>query len=834
VIPATAQAGIFTLEQLVETRDDGDALLLDIYFNLVDSNNRPLSEVEVEDGRITLDTGEQYNDDQVSVGKSSAPYFIVLVLDASGSMSSANPALRQAAIAAIERAPSGAQFAVLSFDELVRDVQGFSADLDETQRNIDGVRSVENGGTCLYDAAYRALDLLIRQSQGRRAVILFSDGVDERSDGVQPCSVRSADDTIAYAQANRVPLHVIGMTGADGTAEQIDSALLSRFAVSTGGLFSSGSESQLGTLFERAMIVLSGQWLAQVRLFPRAGQHSATLIPILRDGVQAQPITVQFTSPRDYELPFQLFAGAPRYDVTSGTISLDVTTTGGGRAASLIAQVLDERNLAVYQPDTPIALSAATDSVPLTLTIPATAIAANGRYRVLLNAAASNSGVLLPEDIEVEFTIDRTQPTVVAVQVRLSIVNVRLLPDTVEIGFDVIGAERIAAMRLILIDEFGAAVGAPITTTAAQRTASFPRAGLPPGAEYTVELTAYASDGRPLIDQPARRGFANGAPPEPPRLIMAISHTPGVAGVTVDLDSSNITAIDSLDVAVFNADTNTRIGTPFRLDRVPASFILPPELIARLGAGDYIVTLSPRDIDGALLLDVPLESDPFLYAPPTPGFIQVVGSIVTNPIVLSVIVAGILFLSVTLYQRTRRARRSTRAPGYRYRDDKSVIKDIGRTRDTDDLTVIDRADDYGRAAQNPTALYSAPARKLDDDDTLHDRPLAELVVMRAESFTQGKRFTLTRTGATLGRGAGTINFDRDEDVSSKHLVLQYDQQRRVFTASDVGREGRGTVNGTKIDSKLIKNNIVELPGDRQTIIRMGSVKLAFRMYPAQR
>ena len=44
-------------------------------------------------------------------------------------------------------------------------------------------------GTCLYDAAYQAVEMASTTPPGRRAVVLFTDGKDETASGEQ-CSFR--------------------------------------------------------------------------------------------------------------------------------------------------------------------------------------------------------------------------------------------------------------------------------------------------------------------------------------------------------------------------------------------------------------------------------------------------------------------------------------------------------------------------------------------------------------------------------------------------------------------------------------------------------------------
>ncbi|HEX4606104.1 MAG TPA: VWA domain-containing protein [Candidatus Angelobacter sp.] len=62
-------------------------------------------------------------------------------------------------------------------------------------------RGFEGGGTLLYDAAYLASDELMKKQQGRKALIILSDGVDRGSKLNLDAAIESAQkaDTVVYA-----------------------------------------------------------------------------------------------------------------------------------------------------------------------------------------------------------------------------------------------------------------------------------------------------------------------------------------------------------------------------------------------------------------------------------------------------------------------------------------------------------------------------------------------------------------------------------------------------------------------------------------------------------
>ncbi len=106
------------------------------------------------------------------------PFSAVLVLDTSNSAQDRLKAIQRAAVDFTSQLRPGDRMMVISFDNEVRSLTGFTQDRTELEHAI---KSTESGfGKLLYEAVARALDQL-KDVEGRRAVILFSDGVDMRS-----------------------------------------------------------------------------------------------------------------------------------------------------------------------------------------------------------------------------------------------------------------------------------------------------------------------------------------------------------------------------------------------------------------------------------------------------------------------------------------------------------------------------------------------------------------------------------------------------------------------------------------------------------------------------
>lgn len=110
----------------------------------------------------------------------SAPFHVVLMLDTSASTKEKLSGIQQAAIAFIDQLDSDDQVKIVSFDDAVRDLNDFTSDKPALRDIIKQTRPGE--GTKVYDAVQLSLNQL-RWVNGRKAIVIFTDGVDWHSDG---------------------------------------------------------------------------------------------------------------------------------------------------------------------------------------------------------------------------------------------------------------------------------------------------------------------------------------------------------------------------------------------------------------------------------------------------------------------------------------------------------------------------------------------------------------------------------------------------------------------------------------------------------------------------
>src|SRR5205085_7738215 len=108
-----------------------------------------------------------------------APFNVVLMLDTSASTQEKLSQIQRAAIEFTEQLQREDRVKVISFDDQVRDLCDFTSDRSVIQWAIRATRPGQ--GTKLYDAMRTSLNALQR-IKGRKAIVIFTDGVDSFSD----------------------------------------------------------------------------------------------------------------------------------------------------------------------------------------------------------------------------------------------------------------------------------------------------------------------------------------------------------------------------------------------------------------------------------------------------------------------------------------------------------------------------------------------------------------------------------------------------------------------------------------------------------------------------
>ncbi|MEE4193640.1 MAG: FHA domain-containing protein [Anaerolineae bacterium] len=281
---------------LISTYEAEDAMTLKLYFNLYDpATGTPFTVLKVKDAQMTLLKTNFVS--PVEIKEPDLPIYVTMVLDASGSMAASASKLQEAAKLALNNPPDDSLFAIVQFDEEIKLLQDFTENISAINFAIDAYKTSING-TCLYDAAYTAVEAQANAPAGRRAVILFTDGTDEKRDGTQ-CSQKSYQELIALAMEMQVPIHTIGLSS---TANKLNEVELRSMASSTGGYSAIANQDALDEAFANIMTALKAQWMAEAIMYPKDGTNEAVFTMTLEDNTTLNT-AFSFESNSDYPGP---------------------------------------------------------------------------------------------------------------------------------------------------------------------------------------------------------------------------------------------------------------------------------------------------------------------------------------------------------------------------------------------------------------------------------------------------------------------------------------------------------------------------------------------------
>jgi Ca-activated chloride channel homolog len=228
-------------------------VVLDKKGRFVEGLEKKNFQLRVQGVRVDLDTFEK---------DETAPASFAFLIDTSGSMKLARKLdYAKAAVRHIvsQRKP-GDDFALFAFaEEEVRLVSDFS---QNPARMLAALDELEAGGqTALFDAVAATPSKMLAGKNGKRAIVLFSDGVDN-------ASRLTPDEMAEILQQVSIPVYAIGMKNAsfDRLTDEERSKLsvdnLRMLAASSGGrMYLPGGEEDLGPVAEKISAEVRKQYL---------------------------------------------------------------------------------------------------------------------------------------------------------------------------------------------------------------------------------------------------------------------------------------------------------------------------------------------------------------------------------------------------------------------------------------------------------------------------------------------------------------------------------------------------------------------------------------------
>jgi Ca-activated chloride channel family protein len=204
-----------------------DVSLVLVNMTVTDPYDRLVTGLEKENFRVFEDGKEQ----EVTIFSSEdVPISIGIIFDMSGSMSDKIGRARQAAAQFLKTANPRDEFFMVSFNDRAQLTSGFTSSVDELENRT--MFTTAKGKTALLDAVYLGLSQMRSSSNGKRALLVISDGGDNHSR-------YNEKDIRNFLKEADCQLYVMGVFDINDMQrtdeEQYGPTLLSELAEMTGG-----------------------------------------------------------------------------------------------------------------------------------------------------------------------------------------------------------------------------------------------------------------------------------------------------------------------------------------------------------------------------------------------------------------------------------------------------------------------------------------------------------------------------------------------------------------------------------------------------------------------
>jgi Ca-activated chloride channel family protein len=191
-------------------------------FTAVGTGQEPASIIR--DDLIVLEDGVPQQVD--TFHEAVLPVTFMLALDSSGSIKKSAAKAQEAAREFITAMRPEDKLGMILFADKSNSVHSPTERRDESLKAIDGY--VAEGGTALYDALYDSL-AQIADVQGRRVVVVVTDGLDENAASNGPGSLRTSEEVLQKLQQTEATLYAVGL------GSRVNRAYLQQLADLSGG-----------------------------------------------------------------------------------------------------------------------------------------------------------------------------------------------------------------------------------------------------------------------------------------------------------------------------------------------------------------------------------------------------------------------------------------------------------------------------------------------------------------------------------------------------------------------------------------------------------------------
>ena len=161
--------------------------LVQLNVGVVDRQGRPITNLSRNDFVVYEDNVQQ---PITEFAPTTAPFSLVLMLDMSGSTQSFRPTLKQSAYRFLDALAPDDRVAVIAFNDRVKTLANFTTDLRKVASAIESADG--KGETHFYNALNFALEMLGKEGQRRKAIVVLTDGLDTQMKKLDRASAANA------------------------------------------------------------------------------------------------------------------------------------------------------------------------------------------------------------------------------------------------------------------------------------------------------------------------------------------------------------------------------------------------------------------------------------------------------------------------------------------------------------------------------------------------------------------------------------------------------------------------------------------------------------------
>ena len=222
--------------------------LVNLYLVVRDGGGGYVTSLDLKDFAVREDGVEQTLE---RFSASHKPLRVGIVLDSSLSMIKGErlKKAKKAAMGFLDVLREDDQGIVVSFNDYVRLGEELSSDTEAMARAIQAAEA--SGGTALYDAVWKTSKLLAG-FDGRRVLVLLSDGRDEAANGFEPGSLHTVEEALDEALRAEVMIFPIGL------GDDLDNQYIHRWS-NLSGRSNVDDSTSLAELLERLADTTGGR-----------------------------------------------------------------------------------------------------------------------------------------------------------------------------------------------------------------------------------------------------------------------------------------------------------------------------------------------------------------------------------------------------------------------------------------------------------------------------------------------------------------------------------------------------------------------------------------------